>query len=178
MEASDEIRRHIAEIKDKGMVVFDALHGMEKRALFSWSSSVVDAYGQIYRSNKALVMDRSLLEIPVDEIKVALKIAFVMFAAKRSTDALEAIATGYMNLGRFQAIEREDKKRLHDLNAGAVPATDLKKSPGDMTEQEQYYMECFKTFNRYLGLVEKDRKALSENFGLYVQGLYSEDSQE
>jgi len=156
----------------------EVLHGMEKRDLFAWSSSVVDAYGQIYSSNKALVMDRSLLENPVDEIKVALKIAFVMFAARRSTDALEAIASGYMDLGRFQAIDPEDKKRLHDLNAGAVPATDLKKASSDMTEQEQYYMECFKTFNRYLGFVEKARDVLSEDFSRYVQGLSPADFQE
>lgn len=162
----------ITRIKAQGFAALQAIHGLDKVQLLSWSDEIVAAYGKVYREHKALIMDRDLLPCPKDDLRAALKVQFYALAMRRDTAAMEDITHAYVNLSRFQTIAPSDKQKLDELNLHAVPMVDpsaaLRDRP-DLSEQERHFLECFRTFHVYLGVVEQEKEELRRDFSLFVQ---------
>lgn len=173
---TNDLGAHIALIKQNGIAALQRIHGLDKLEVLRWSDRVVEGYGKVFRERKALIMDVSLLPCSKEELLVALKVQFYAFALKRNTDAMEDIARAYLNVSRFQVIVLEDQRMLDELNLHAVPVMDpfsAMKDRTDLSEQEQRFLECFKTFHRYLGVVEAEKDVLREDFAGFAQGLHA-----
>lgn len=171
--ATNDLGAYIALIKQQGIAAMQQIHGLDKLEVLRWSDLMVEEYGKVFREKKALIMDVSLLPCSKEELLVALKVQFYAFALKRNTDAMEDIARAYLNVSRFQVIAPDDQRLLDELNLHAVPAVDPfseMKDRADLSEQEQRFLECFKTFHRYLGVIEAEKDVLRDDFASFAQG--------
>jgi hypothetical protein len=169
-----DITEHINRIKRYGISALDEVHGLKRLELLKFSDSVVDAYGRVYRANKAFIVDEKLLPFLKDDIKAALMIQFHTFAIKNQIEAMEIIASAYTSLSRFQKIEDNDKPLLEELNEISIPKTDIfgKKDQGPgLTEQEQLFLERFGVFSAYVGRIEAERELLRQDFADFINEL-------
>lgn len=135
---------------------------------------MVEAYGKVFQKHKAIVMDERLLPCPKMDLRVALKVEFQNFVLKQNLDAMEDLARAYLNTSRFQAITPADKIKLEELNLHAVPMMDIDATlseKGTLTEQEQHFMDCFRTFHAYLGMVENEKETLRQDIDEFVHAL-------
>ncbi len=169
-----DIKEHIDRINKDGISVLDEIHGLNRLELLKFSDRVVDAYGRVYRANKAFIVDEELLPFLKDDIKAALKIQFHSFAVKNQIEAMEIIAGAYTSLCRFQKIDDNDKPLLEELNEISIPKTDIfgKKDQGPgLTEQERLFLERFGVFSAYVGRIEAERELLKQDFADFINEL-------
>lgn len=165
----------IDQVRNRGDNGLMSIHGLERLELLRWSDRVVAAYGKVYRKNKALVMDERLLPCPKPELMVALKVEFYTFALKQNTNAMEDLARAYLNISHFQPITPTDKIMLEELNLPAVPMMDLDAATAarrTLSEQEQRFLDCFRTLHTYLGMVENEKEILRKDLDAFVHALY------
>jgi hypothetical protein len=170
----DIMLRHIENIGKEGIAAFDAVHGVERLELLKLSGDIVSAYGEVFRANRAIIVDERLLPFSREYIKTALKIQFHSFAFKKQIEAMEDIARAYTGLSRFLHIEDHHKPFLEELNNVSVPKTDLfkqKKDGHDLSEQERVFLESFQTFSSYVAQVEEEKEKLRLDFADFIKGL-------
>jgi hypothetical protein len=170
----DILQGHIEKIGKEGIAALDAIHGVERLELLKFSSDVVSAYGEVYRANRAIIVDERLLPFPREQIKTALKIQFHSFAFKREIEAMEGIARAYTGLSRFQHIEDQHRSFLEELNNISVPKTDLfeqKKKNDELSEQERAFLESFQAFSSYVARIEEEKQKLRLDFADFISGL-------
>ncbi|MEN6476017.1 MAG: hypothetical protein ABFD81_18525 [Syntrophaceae bacterium] len=164
----------ITLVSEHGVPGLLAIHGLERLELLRWSDAMVEAYGKVFQKHKAIVMDKGLLPCPKSDLRVALKVQFQNFALKQDVEAMEDLARAYLNLSRFQPITPADKIMLEELNLHAVPMMDIDAGAaqgGTITEQEQRFMDCFRTFQAYLGMVENEKAVLRQDIDTFVRVL-------
>jgi len=90
-------------------------------------------------------------------------------------EAMEDLARAYLNISRFQPITPEDKIMLEELNLHAVPMMDIESvfaQKGTISEQEQRFMDCFRTFHSYLGMVEREKEILRQDFDTFLHAVF------
>lgn len=169
-----DMSRHIENIRESGMAALGSIHGLERLELIRLSDGIVEAYGRVYKANRALIVDDDVLPYSKDSIKAALKVKFHSFAIRNQIDAMEDIAKAYTGLSRFQHIDEGDKPYLEELNNVSIPKTDLfetKNESRDLNEQERVFLESFARFNFYLGRIETDKEALKIDFAEFINGF-------
>jgi len=165
----------ITLVREHGVPGLLSIHGLEKLGLLRWSDAMVEAYGKVFQKHKALVMDERLLPCSKTDLQIALKVEFQNFAVKQNVEAMEDLARAYLNISRFQSIMPADKIMLEELNLHAVPMMDFAGVPaqeGTISEQEQRFMDCFRTFHAYLGMVENEKETLRQDIDAFVHALH------
>lgn len=170
----DILQGHIEKIGKEGIAALDAIHGVERLELLKFSGDVVSAYGEVFRANRAIIVDERLLPFSREQIKTALKIQFHSFAFKREIEAMEDIARAYTGLSRFQHIEENHRPFLEELNNISVPKTDLfeqKKKNDELSEQERVFLESFQAFSSYVARIETEKEKLRQDFADFINGL-------
>ena len=149
-----------------------SIHGLEKLELLRWSDDMVEAYGRVFQKHKAIILDERILPCPKQDLKIALKVEFQSFALKHNVEAMEDLARAYLNISRFQPITPADQLMLEELNLHAVPVVELEAAQGaTVTEQEQRFMDCFRTFHAYLGMVENEKETLRRDIDTFIHAL-------
>ena len=174
----DILQGHIEKICKEGIAALNAVHGVERLELLKFSADVVSAYGEVFRANRAIIVDERLLPFSREHIKTALKIQFHSFAFKNQIEAMEDIARAYTGLSRFQHIEDHHKPSLEELNNISVPKTDLfvqKKESHELSEQEKVFLESFQAFSSYVASVEAEKERLRLEFADFIKGLAVSD---
>jgi hypothetical protein len=177
----DILQGHIEKIDKEGIAALDKVHGVERLELIKFSSDVVSAYGEVFRANRAIIVDERLLPFSREHIKTALKIQFHSFAFKREVEAMEDIARAYTGLSRFQHIEDNDRPFLEELNNISVPKTDLfehKKESAEFSEQERIFLESFQAFSSYVAKVETEKEKLRQDFACFIRGFAGSEKAE
>lgn len=170
----DILQGHIEKIGKEGIAALDLVHGVERLEVLKFSGDVVSAYGEVFRANRAIIVDERLLPFSREHIKTALKIQFHSFAFKNQIEAMEDIARAYTGLSRFQCIEDNHRPFLEELNNISVPKTDLfeqKKESDKLSEQERVFLESFQAFSSYVAKVEADKEKLRQDFASFISGL-------
>ena len=170
----DILQGHIEKISKEGIAALDMVHGVERLELLKFSGDVVSAYGEVFRSNRAIIVDERLLPFSREYIKTALKIQFHSFAFKNEIDSMEDIARAYTGLSRFQHIEDHHKPFLEELNNVSVPKINLfekKKESHKLSEQEKVFLESFNTFSSYVSKVEAEKEKLRLDFADFIKEL-------
>jgi len=168
----------ITTVREHGLQGLLSIHGLERLEILRWSDVMVEAYGKIFRKHKALVMDDRLLPCSKTDLRVALKVEFQNFALKQNVEAMEDLARAYLNISRFQPITPGDKIMLEELNLHAVPMMDIDAAAthkGTVSEQEQRFMDCFRTFHAYLGMIESEKENLRQDIDAFAHALLGPD---
>jgi len=159
-------------VREHGVSGLLSIHGLERLELLRWSDAMVESYGKAFQRNKAIVMDERLLPCPKPDLRVALKVELQNFALKPNVEAMEDLARAYLNISRFQPITPADQLMLEELNLHAVPVVELEAAQGaTVTEQEQRFMDCFRTFHAYLGMVENEKETLRRDIDTFIHAL-------
>jgi len=169
----DILQGHIEKIDKEGIAALDKVHGVERLELIKFSSDVVSAYGEVFRANRAIIVDERLLPFSREHINT--------FAFKRALEAMEDIARAYTGLSRFQHIEDNDRPFLEELNNISVPKTDLfehKKESAEFSEQERIFLESFQAFSSYVAKVETEKEKLRQDFACFIRGFAGSEKAE
>lgn len=164
----------ITQVRDRGVPGLLSIHGMERLELLRWSDAMVEAYGKVFQKHKAIILDERMLPCPKPDLRVALKVELQSFALKNNVEAMEDLARAYLNISRFRIITPADQRMLEELNLHAVPMMELdaaQSGKAAVTEQEQHFMACFRTFHAYLGMVENEKETLRHDIDAFVHAL-------
>ena len=162
----------VTRLRREGFAVLKEIHGMKLKELLGWSDQVVEAYGKVFKGNKALVMDEGLLPSAKEDIRIALKLQFHQFALRRDEAAMQDLARAYIHLSRFQAIDHRDRGLLDELNRGQAPSLEgIFEEKEVLSEEEVLYLQRFGAFNAYLGRIEEEKEILRRDFAAFVSSL-------
>jgi hypothetical protein len=158
-DAFSEFESLLKDFKRKGLSAFNDMNEKEQKALISWTNDVTRQYNNLIDNDLSNIKDLADLPYPKEDIKLAIKIILPIYISNGPPNMVKKLKLAYQELGSFQQIDPDDKKRI--LRPKISKNTDsLKKGRKNLA-----------IYDKYLEISILERKGLFQEIENYIDDL-------
>jgi hypothetical protein len=157
--SSSSLERLIRNLKARGLYAFKDMSEEEQLRVWDWAKEVIRQYRKTLERNPANIRSVDELPFPKEEIKLAIELSLPLYAQKNIDSMVKTLKSNYKELGVFQSIDAEDKKKLRKAYVRKDKAS--AKQNHEMLEIHEKYME----------IVVSEKKSLLEEINNFANRM-------
>jgi len=151
--------RLLADLKNKGILAFKQMTDDEQKLVWKWCKEVIRQYRNILEADPSNIRNVESLPFPKEDIKLAIRLSLPLYISKDIQSMVRMLKTAYKEIGAFQTIEPQNKKRMSSISAGK----------GKLTSQQ--YQDALQSYDKYMELVVSEKKGLLQEINAFITEL-------
>jgi hypothetical protein len=149
----------MADLKNKGILVFKEMNADEQKAAWNWSKEVIQQYRSELESDPSNIRNIDELPFPKEDIKLAIKLAIPLYISRDLQSMLKMLKRAYKEIGTFQLLNEGDQKELRsEIDSKRMTRSQSNKSTDPLSD-------------KYTERAISEKKALLQEINNYVNDL-------
>jgi hypothetical protein len=139
----------MADLKNKGILVFKQLTDDEQKMVWKWSKEVIRQYRNVLEADPSNIRRIENLPFAKDDIKLAIKLSLPLYISKDMQSMVRILRTAYKETGAFQSIDPKVVERRATVSAAQEAPSIEEQSQNELRYED-----------RLMELVVSEKKAL------------------